>query len=67
MEKTGFCKDDTVIIGDRLYTDIACGINAGVETAVVFTGECKKDDLTNTPYQPTYFFENIREFFEAIK
>ncbi|MBQ7654628.1 MAG: HAD-IIA family hydrolase [Clostridia bacterium] len=67
VKNTGFSYDETIVVGDRLYTDIACGINAGVETAVVFTGECKKKDLKKTEYPPTYAFENIREFFEAIK
>ena len=60
-------KENTLVIGDRLYTDIACGINAGVETAVVFTGEAKKEDLNDTEFKPTYEFENIREFLNAVK
>jgi len=64
---TGFSIDETIVVGDRLYTDIACGINAGVETAVVFTGEAKKEDLEDTEFKPTYEFENIREFLKAVK
>lgn len=67
VKRSGFSYEETIVVGDRLYTDIACGINAGVDTAVVFTGECKKDDLNNTQYPPTYSFENIREFYEALK
>lgn len=67
VKSSGFSYDETIVVGDRLYTDIACGINAGVETAVVFTGECKEKDLENTEFPPTYAFENIRDFFEAIK
>lgn len=63
---TGFGKNETIVVGDRLYTDIACGINAGVDTAVVFTGEAKKEDLKDTEFQPTYEFENIREFLNAV-
>ena len=29
------CKENTLVIGDRMYTDIACGINAGVKTMLV--------------------------------
>ena len=29
MERTGFAPKQTVLLGDRLYTDIACGVNAG--------------------------------------
>ncbi len=33
--------DEVLVVGERLYTDIACGIYAGVETALVYTGEAK--------------------------
>lgn len=66
IEQTGFSKEETIVIGDRLYTDIAVGINAGVDTAVVFTGEAKPRDCKNTNYPPTLQFENIRKLLEAI-
>ena len=60
-------KEEVLVVGDRLYTDIACGINAGLETAVVFTGEAQLEDLENTDFKPDYCFDNIRELFEAVK
>ena len=59
--------EEAIVVGDRLYTDIACGINAGIETAVVFTGEAKPEDLEETVYCPDYSFCNIRDFFEAVR
>lgn len=67
MKASGFTADETIVIGDRLYTDIACGINADVDTCVVFTGEATPDDMPDTEYPATYEFENIREFYEALK
>lgn len=58
---SGFSKEETLVVGDRLYTDIACGINAGVDTCVVFTGEAKPDDMADTPYPADYCFDNIKE------
>ncbi len=63
---SGFSDDETIVIGDRLYTDIACGINAGVDTAVVLTGEAKREDLLNTPYHPTYVYDTILDFYNAL-
>ena len=60
-------KEEALVVGDRLYTDIACGIHAGVDTAVVFTGEAKREDLKNTKYPPSYTFENIKELYETIQ
>lgn len=67
MKASGFTADETIVIGDRLYTDIACGINAGVDTCVVFTGEAKPEDMKDTEYPATYEFNNIREFYKTVK
>ena len=44
MKRTGFTCRETVVIGDRLYTDIACGINAGTDTCFVLSGEGTEAD-----------------------
>lgn len=67
MEQVQAEKEEVLVVGDRLYTDIACGINAGVETALVYTGEAKETDLKETPYMPDYTFCNIRELYEAFR
>ena len=59
--------EQMVCVGDRLYTDIAVGINAGITTVCVFTGEAKPSDIINSPYKPTYTFETIRNLYEVIK
>lgn len=66
LKQTGFTKDETLVIGDRLYTDIACGINGKVDTCVLFTGEAKKEDLKDTEFIPTYSFDSIKELYEEI-
>lgn len=66
LEISGFSKEQTIVIGDRLYTDIACGIHAGVDTCVVFSGEASPADLTDTKFPPTYHFETIRDFYDAL-
>ena len=49
LELSGFSRSETLVVGDRLYTDIACGINGEVDTCVLFTGEAKPDDMQDTP------------------
>lgn len=66
IEKTGFTKDETIVIGDRLYTDIASGLNAGVTTALVLTGETELEDLKNTRYIPDLVFNHIKEIYSVI-
>lgn len=67
MEQAGARPEEVLVVGDRLYTDIACGINAGVETALVYTGEAKPEDLETTEFMPDYAFENIRELYERFR
>jgi len=63
---SGFTREETLVVGDRLYTDIACGINGGVDTCVVFTGEATREDIINTPYQPTFAFATIKDLLNML-
>ncbi len=65
-EKFGYTKEETVVIGDRLYTDIASGNNAGVTTICVLSGESTVDDIKKSPYQPTFTFANVKEIARCI-
>lgn len=66
VKKWSISEADVICIGDRLYTDIAVGINAGVDTAVVLTGEATKDDLLTTPFMPTYTFDSIHDVYKLL-
>ncbi|MBE7036727.1 MAG: HAD-IIA family hydrolase [Ruminococcaceae bacterium] len=66
MEYTGFSKEETIMFGDRLYTDIKSGENAGVDTVFVLSGEGTMETLKETDVKPTYIFENIKEFYETV-
>ncbi len=67
MERFGFTKEQTVLIGDRLYTDIACGVNAGIDTVFVLSGEGTLADLETSEVQPTVVLEHIRAVLERMK
>ncbi len=66
IKKSGFMKEEALVIGDRLYTDIACGINSNIDTALVLTGEARREDIETTIFKPEYIFENIKELYEKI-
>lgn len=67
LSDSGFSKDETLVVGDRLYTDIACGINAGVETCVLLTGEAKKEELADTAFPPDYCFNTVTDLLNALR
>ena len=65
-EKTGFPLEAHCMIGDRLYTDIALG-KWGITTALVLSGETKREDLTESPYKPDFVVSNIAEMAALLR
>lgn len=66
MEKTGYQKEETVLFGDRLYTDIACGVNAGISTVFVLSGEGTMEDVEANKEKPEFIYENIKEIYKYL-
>ena len=67
MERSGYTKDQTMLIGDRVYTDIACGIRAGIDACLVLSGESTMADVEENEYKPTCIYENIRTLLTALQ
>lgn len=67
LEKYGYKKEEALMVGDRLYTDIASGYNAGIDTVFVLSGEGTMKDVEESDIKPTYILENIRELYNEIK
>ena len=67
MEKTGFAPSETAIVGDRLYTDIACGVNAGITSIFVLSGEGTMEDVEKGETKPDYILQNIQELYNKIR
>ncbi|SDA56652.1 Haloacid Dehalogenase Superfamily Class (subfamily) IIA [Lachnospiraceae bacterium G11] len=65
-EKFGVSKDDAVIIGDRLYTDIQTGINAKMANICVLTGEATLKDIEEGDIKPMYVFESVRVLHDLL-
>ena len=67
LERTGFSPEETVVIGDRLYTDIACGVNAGVDTVFVLSGEGKREDVEKYGIRPTFILPDIKAILNEMQ
>lgn len=52
MERTGYTPEETALVGDRLYTDIQCGLNAGLLSVLVLSGETTAEGLTTSEIKP---------------
>lgn len=67
MDKLGYTKDECVMVGDRVYTDIAAGYNAGIDTVFVLSGEGTLEDARASQTPPSYIFDGIADLLRAIK
>ena len=66
LARTGCRVDEVAIVGDRLYTDIAMGQDAGIASVLVLSGETKEGDLKTTTFQPDYVFDSIAQLAAAL-
>ena len=67
MKKFNANKEQTVVIGDRIYTDIASGFNANVDTILVLSGEATINDCQNSDIKPTYVLESVAEILKCFR
>lgn len=58
--------EETVVVGDRLYTDIATGLNAGITAVCVLTGEATVEEIKNGDIKPTLTFNSVRDIFGCV-
>ncbi|QBI18762.1 HAD-IIA family hydrolase [Egibacter rhizosphaerae] len=54
-------REQVLIVGDRLGTDIPMGAEHGVDTALVLSGVTTRDALASSAFQPTYVCEGVDE------
>lgn len=67
MERTGFSPEQTVLLGDRLYTDVACGVNAGIDTVFVLSGEGTMADIDTYQIHPTWVYPDIGTLYRKLE
>ena len=67
LARTGFRPQQTVVIGDRLYTDVACGVNAGIDSIFVLSGEGVMGDIVKYRVNPTWIYDNIARLYQDLK
>ncbi len=66
MKKFGVQKEEVVVLGDRLYTDIASGVNAGVDTVLVLSGESTLKDYEESEVKPTFVLNHVKEINDLL-
>jgi len=57
----GAHSERTVMIGDRMDTDMIAGLEAGMETILVLTGLTKREDVVRYPYRPSRIVDSVAD------
>ena len=67
MDKLGIAKEQTCVVGDRIYTDVKSGLNAGCVGILVMSGETTYEILEQSPDKPHLVMESAREILDVLK
>jgi NagD protein len=57
----GVHTENTIMVGDRMETDILSGVESGLETMLVLTGVTRREEVSRYPYQPTYIVDSVAD------
>ena len=58
--------ENTVMVGDRMDTDVVAGIEAGLDTILVLTGSTRREDVERFPWRPGRVLDSIADAIELI-
>lgn len=67
MDKMGVTPQETAVVGDRIYTDVKSGLNAGCAGILVMSGETTYDILEASDTKPTLVMESAKEIMDILK
>ena len=66
MQQHGYKKEETAVIGDRIYTDIKSGLNAGVTGILVLSGETTQEILDASEDKPHMVLQDAGEMIPML-
>ncbi|QDB78767.1 HAD family hydrolase [Georgenia sp. 311] len=58
--------ESTVMIGDRMDTDVVSGLEAGMRTILVLSGSTKPEQVDRFPYVPTRVMDSIADVVPLV-
>lgn len=67
MERWGYSKDETAVVGDRIYTDVKSGLNAGITGILVMSGETTPEILAASGDKPHLVLADCGEITAALQ
>lgn len=64
--REGVLKSETAMVGDRLYTDVAAGVNNGYTGILVLSGEACMKDVETSEVMPHLIFTSVKEMIPFL-
>jgi len=61
LKRLGVRREDAIVIGDRMDTDIRCGLESEIDTLLVLSGITTREEIDNFPYCPHYVLNGIAD------
>ena len=59
LKKLGVKREEAIVIGDRMDTDVRCGLESEIDTLLVLSGITARNEIDNFPYQPRYVLNGV--------
>lgn len=66
LKRLGCKREDAVIVGDRMDTDIIAGIESEIETVLVLSGITSEQDLPKFPYRPIHVLTGVGDICKEV-
>ena len=57
----GVHSENTIMVGDRMDTDIIAGVESGMETILVLSGVTREAEVERYPYRPTHIVASVAD------
>ena len=67
MGRWGYAPEQTAVVGDRIYTDVKSGLNAGAMGILVLSGESTLETLAQSDVKPDLVLESCGEILEILR
>ena len=61
LKKLGVKREDAIVIGDRMDTDVRCGLESEIDTLLVLSGITDRDGIDQFPYRPHYVLNGVKD------
>ena len=66
VDATKVPREKIAFVGDRIYTDVATGVNNGAKGILVLTGECQLPDVEKSEVKPDGIYNSICEMGKLL-